>query len=95
MKAHVLFAIAAGLSLTWNVVTSLRLHDFLKKRGAHASFLWLRVMAPIYAFRYKRLTEAERGRPGPLFYHWVVSINLVLVFGIAALAAAHRGGFIS
>ena len=95
MKAHVLFAIAAGLSLTWNVVTSLRLYVFLRKKGAPASFFWLRMLAPRYAFRYKQMTEAEQGRPGPLFYHWVISINLVLVFVIAALAAAHRRGFIS
>ena len=92
MKIVVLFAAAAAVSVVWHVVTDLRLYTFLRKRGESVSFLWLRALAPRYAFLYKRLTEAEKGRPGPLFYHWIVSINLVLVFVVAVFIVAGLKG---
>ena len=49
------------------------------------SFLWLRFFAPKYASQYKRLTTKETGRTGPLFYHWLVSINAALVATLAGI----------
>ena len=71
----------------WNVVVSLMIYDSLKKRGIPVSFLWLRMMVPKYAFQYKEITKAENGSVGPLFYHWIVSINLALAFVIIAVIA--------
>ena len=71
----------------WNVAASLMIYDNLQKRGRPVSFLWLRVLAPKYASEYKDITRAETGKIGPLFYHWIISINLALVFAIIATIA--------
>ncbi len=82
MEAASIFLALCVLCAIWNVVISLIVYDSLKKRGIPVSFLWLRMMAPKYAFQYKKITKAETGSVGPLFYHWIVSINLALVFAI-------------
>lgn len=69
----------------WNVVAGLIIYNALRNRKMPVSFLWLRAMAPVYAFRYKKVTISETGKTGALFYHWIISINLALVFGIAAV----------
>ena len=84
--AVILGAVAVGCAL-WNVATSIRIHNDLRRRGVRVSFFWLRVMAPKYAHQYKKITTQEEGRPGPLFYQWILSINLALVFGVAAIIA--------
>jgi len=74
----------AGLAVAWNVVTSLLVYDALKKRGRDPSFLFLRLYIPVYACEYRKLTVAETGRAGPLFWHWLASINTALIAAIGA-----------
>lgn len=76
------------LSAFWNVATSIIIYRTLQKRQMPVSFLWLRVMAPVYAFRYRKATMTESGKTGPLFYHWIISINLALIFAVLAVIAA-------
>jgi hypothetical protein len=85
MSGAVLFLIAAILCAFWNVATSIRVANELQKRGENVSWIWLRVMAPVYAHRLRKIELAESGRIGTLYGQWVVSINLALVLGIAAL----------
>jgi len=84
MATNILIAIA-GLCAVWYVVTTLLIYQNLRLPGQQVSFLWLRVMAPWYASRYRKVTMTETGRVGPLFYHWVVSINLALLCAVVAL----------
>lgn len=69
----------------WNIVVSLIIFDSLKKRGVPVSLLWLRLMAPSYAFKYREITRVETGKTGSLFYQWIISINLALVFVLIAV----------
>lgn len=73
------FCVLCGL---WNIVITLLIYNALQKRGLPVNFFLLRLLAPKYAFQYKEITRAESGRVGPLFYNWIVSINLALVFAI-------------
>ena len=84
METYVIFLILGVLCAFWNVVISLMVYAALHKRGYPVSFIWLRLLAPKYAHQYKEITRAETGRVGSLFYLWVISINLALVFMIIA-----------
>ena len=70
------------ISSLWAVGTAVCLYEALRRRGERVSFIWLRVMIPSYLNRYRTVTRAESGRTGPLFYSWIASINLALVFFI-------------
>ncbi len=69
----------------WNVAMSITIYSSLQKRGIPVSFIWLRLMAPKYAFQYKEITRVETGKVGSLYYQWIVSINLALVFFVIAV----------
>lgn len=83
----VLIALAA-VCIVWFVVTSMLIYDSLRRRNQPVSLLWLRLMLPAYANRYKEITKKEKGRTGPLFYHWIVSINMALVLAVASVIAS-------
>jgi hypothetical protein len=85
MRFYIILAFAAAATAAWNIATSIRICGELRRRDMKASFLWLRSMAPIYAHRYKKVTTAETGKPGPMYWQWVVSINLTLVLAVAAI----------
>ena len=85
MEISVVLGILCVLFAFWNVTITLIIYDSLKKRGVKVSFPWLRFLAPWQAFHYKNLTKSETGKIGPLFYHWIVSINMALVLAIAAV----------
>ncbi len=85
METAAIFLVLCVVCAIWNIVISLIVYDSLKKRGIPVSFLWLRVLAPKYACQYKAVTNVETGRVGPLFYHWIISINLALLFAIIAI----------
>ncbi len=80
---NVLLAVTVVLGVV-NVVMSILVYDFLRRRGEKVSFLLLRLLIPGYVFRYKKITQKETGRTGPLFYGWIGSINAALVTVVAA-----------
>ena len=71
----------------WSVVASLLIYQALRARGRDTSFLLLRLYIPWYAFEYRKLTKAESGKCGPLFFHWIVSINVALAAAVALMIA--------
>jgi len=64
------------------VITTIRIYHFLKERGEDVNFLLLRLKMISYAERYKQITRSETGKTGPLFYHWIISINMALLLFI-------------
>ena len=82
--ASVLLGLAV-LAALYHVVATVLIYENLRRRGLPVSFLWLRLFAPKYASQYKRLTLKESGHTGPLFYHYVVSINTALVAVVVGL----------
>jgi hypothetical protein len=57
----------------------------LMKRNVKINFLFLRFLLPKYVGDYKKITQRESGSAGILFYCWVVSVNLALLFLILFL----------
>jgi hypothetical protein len=73
------------LCVIWAVVASVLIARDLHKRGVPVSFIWLRLMILKYLHQYSKITREETGRVGPLFYHYVVPLNVALVLAIATL----------
>jgi hypothetical protein len=68
--------------VVWAVVAAILITANLHKRGIPVSVIWLRVMILKYLHEYARVTREETGRVGPLFYHYVVPLNVALVLMI-------------
>jgi hypothetical protein len=81
MRSIVLFAAVACVA--WNLVATLLVYAALRRRHLPVSFFWLRVAILKYLGQYREVTRQEGGRTGPLFYHWLVSINLAWIFLLA------------
>jgi len=76
------------LSAIWAVTASLLIARNLEKRGIPISFIWLRLMIFKYLHQYSKITREETGRVGPLFYHYVVPLNIALVLAIVIVIIA-------
>ena len=75
-------AILGLLCAVWAVVAAILIARDVQKRGVSVSFVWLRLMILKYLHEYARLTREETGRVGPLFYHYVVPLNIALVIAV-------------
>jgi hypothetical protein len=83
--------ILVGLLLVcaiWAVTAAVLIARDLEKRGIPVSFVWLRLMILKYLHQYSKITREENGRVGPLFYHYVVPLNVALVLAVAMAAVA-------
>ena len=85
MNLTIFFATIAGISVVWFIVSSIIIVNELLKRSQKANFIFIKAMIPVYAHRYKKITLEETGKVGSLFYHWVISINTTLIFGVASI----------
>ena len=66
----------------WAVVASVLITGDLERRGVSVDLLWLRVKMLKYLGQYRKVTLEETGRVGPLFYHYVIPLNVALVLVI-------------
>jgi len=74
------FLIALALiCVVWAGAAAVLIAHDLSKRGSKVSLVWLRLMILKYLHEYAKVTQAETGRVRPLFYHYVVPLNLALV----------------
>jgi hypothetical protein len=73
----VLIAATTG-GVAWHVGATILIARLLQKRNLKGNSLLLRHLIPNSVPEYRRITYRESGRVGPLFFHWVVSINLAL-----------------
>jgi hypothetical protein len=77
--------ILAGLSIicgVWAVTASLLIVRDLEKRGIPVNYIWLRLMLLKYLHQYSKITQTETGHVGPLFYHYIIPLNVALVLAI-------------
>ena len=84
----ILIAVALGC-IAWNIVAGILICNELGKRGVKVNYVFIKALIPFYAHRYKKMTRQETGRAGPLFYHWIISINAALVTAVAGLLALY------
>jgi hypothetical protein len=64
------------------VVTSVRIMGFLQSRGRSVNPLLMRWKIFAYVSEYRRITQAELGRPGILYAHfttvWILALGAAL-----------------
>jgi hypothetical protein len=56
--------------------------SFLSKRGTKINYLLIRIYIFKYVNQYRKITEEETGKVGPLFYLSIVSFILALLFAV-------------
>ena len=79
------FALLSLIFGLFYVVFCILIAKDLRKRGFKISILWLRVLIIKYAWQYYKVTLKEEGKVGYLFYLWLISINIALLFFIIYL----------
>jgi len=57
----------------------------LQARGHKINWVFLRLYILKYIGQYREVTVRESGRPGPLFYPFVLAMNSALLFAILGL----------
>lgn len=87
MSLAIFFAVIAGIAICWYAISSIMIYNEMKKRNEKVNFIFIRFMIIPYANKYKEITKNETGKVGSLFYHWLISINITLVFTIAAVVS--------
>jgi len=80
------FLAMALVSIGIFVIFSIMIVHQLMKRGIRINFFLLKLYIIKYIHQYKQITIEETGKPGPLFYPCVLSVNLTLVFALIGLA---------
>ena len=80
-----LFFVLAIISAICGTVFSLMIASFLSKHGIKINYVFLRLYILKYIHQYRKLTMEEDGKPGNLFYAFIVSMNLALVFAVIGI----------
>ena len=76
------FLILAIVCVLCGVVSSIMLISFLSERGIKINYFLIRIYIIKYTNQYRKITEEETGKVGPLYYSSVVSFILALTFAI-------------
>lgn len=80
-----LFLYLALVAMLFNVVVTMVIVSKLSRRGVKINILFLRLLFPKYVHQYKKMVTQETGKESPLYYFWLISINLALVLCIVGL----------
>ena len=86
------FFILAIISVICGIVFSLMITSFLSKHGIKINYVFLRLFLLKYIHQYRKLTVEENGKPGNLFYAFIVSMNLALVFTVIGIVLRYTTG---
>jgi len=80
-----LFLILALISIACGVVTTIMIASFLSRHGIKINYLFFRVLIFKYVRQYRKITMEETGKSGPLFYMFMATWNLALLFAIVGV----------
>lgn len=85
MDPTIFFAVITGIAIFWHIVSGAMIVNELMKRKQKIRFMIIKLMLPVYAYRYKKITLEETGKVGSVFYHYIIAANVALVFALAAI----------
>ena len=86
------FFIPALVSAVFGIVFMIMIASFLSKRGIKINYIFLRLYIIKYIHQYRKITIEESGKPGNLFYAFIVSMNLALVLAIIGIILRNTTG---
>ncbi|MFC1873534.1 hypothetical protein ACFLW3_01825 [Chloroflexota bacterium] len=76
------FLVLAIVCIVCGVASSVTITAFLSKRGIKINYLFFRLYIYKYVNQYRKITIEENGKVGPLFYSFIGSFILALLFVI-------------
>jgi len=83
--SNIFLAIAVASAL-WGVGSAVLIAQALQKRGIKVNWVFLRLLIlSKYLGQYRDITRQETGRTGPLFYSYIIAMNLALVAAIVGI----------
>lgn len=72
-------------AMIFNIVVTMVIVHKLSTKGVKINILFLRFLYPKYVYQYRKMIAQETGKESPLFYFWLISINLALVLCIVGI----------
>ena len=88
----IFFFIPALVSAIFGIVFMIMIASFLSKRGIKINYIFLRLYIIKYIHQYRKITIEESGKPGNLFYAFIVSMNLALVLAVIGIILRNTTG---
>ena len=79
------FIVLAIACVLCGVVSSMMIVSFLSNQGIKINYFLLRLFLPKYVEQYKKIMIEKTGRPGSLYYSFVVSMISGLVLASIGL----------
>jgi len=86
------FLIPALVSAIFGIVFMIMITSFLSKRGIKINYILLRLYIIKYVNQYRKITIEENGKPGNLFYPYIVSMSLALVLAVIGIILRNTVG---
>ena len=86
------FFIPALVSVTFGIVFMIMIVSFLSKRGIKINYIFIRLYIIKYVHQYRKITVEENGKPGNLFYPYIVSMSLALVLAVIGIILRNTVG---
>jgi hypothetical protein len=77
-----MFGYLAAISGILNGVFTYMITHYLSKHGIKINYWNIRLYMIKYLRQYRKVTIEENGKPGNLFFAWLVSIGLFLVSAV-------------
>ncbi len=82
---NIVFLVLAIPCAVTGIVLMIAMTSAVQARGYKINWVFLRLFVLKYISEYRNITIKESGRPGPLFYPFVISMNLALLFAVVGL----------
>jgi len=76
------FIVLALICVACGIAAAMMIASFLSKRGVRINYLFIRLFIFGYVGQYRQVTMEEACKPGSLFYMFVTSWVLALVFAV-------------
>ena len=86
------FFIPALISVIFGIVFMIMIASFLSNRGIKINYIFFRLYIIKYIHQYRKITMEEDGKPGNLFYGFIVSMNLALVLAVIGIILKNTMG---